>query len=329
MSALQRWLRLALRMQRWEVIAVVTGTAALLGASLFVTQQLRDLAAAYPRCLDPTTVTAGCDAYHRAVGRLDMPASLLLQVSWAAPFGTGLVLGVPLVAREIEHRTASLAWTLSRSRVRWLVGRAAFVVLVTVALLAAVAITSELLAAAYAPARHLDSDFTWYGRRGVLLVVRGLVVLGLGISIGAVVGRALPALLVAVFGTVLLFTGISLAMDRWNAAEATARPYGQGESDALALGARIELTDGEVVGDAYLASLENIVIDADGSVYSRFDPDSGLPDRSSLVGRYRELMLPGERYPQVVARESAVGIGAAVLLLLAAGAIVRHRRPGA
>ena len=46
MSALQRWLSLALRMQRWEVIAVVTDTAALLGASLFVTQQLRDLAAA-------------------------------------------------------------------------------------------------------------------------------------------------------------------------------------------------------------------------------------------------------------------------------------------
>jgi uncharacterized protein (TIGR03382 family) len=118
-------------------------------------------------------------------------------------------------------------------------------------------------------------------------------------------------------------------MDRWNGSEAVVQPF-EVDSDpgALHLGQQVELADGSVVGDAYLASLDNILIDGDGSVYSEFDPETGMPDQSSLVGHYRQLILPGERYPLIVARESAVNVGIAAVAALLAAWIVRRRRPG-
>ena len=109
----------------------------------------------------------------------------------------GLLLGVPLVSREIEHRTAAIAWTMSRSRTWWLARRVLFLALVMVVLLGVVAVVGEVLASATLPAQHLDRDFAWYGRRGALIVVRGLASLGIGVLVGAWIGRVLPALLVA------------------------------------------------------------------------------------------------------------------------------------
>lgn len=329
MSGLRRWFTLAFRMQRWEALAAVAGTAVLVVFALWLTRQLQVLADAYPRCLDPAVAAPSCERFYLEFQDLASWGSQALHASWAAPFGMGLVLGVPLVAREIEHRTAAMAWTLSRSRVRWLAGRLAFAALLMIVLLAGIALVSELLASALSPAQQLGTDFTWYGQRGPLIVARGLAALGLGVGIGAVIGRALPGLLAAAFASALLFTAISLGMDQWNASEAVPQPYGDHDSSALSLGQRIELPDGQVVGDAYIASLDNILIDGDGSVYSQFDLETGLPDRSSLVGHYRQLVLPGERYPQIVARESAVNGGIATVGMLVATWLVRRRRPGA
>jgi hypothetical protein len=329
MKSIVRWLRLGFRLQRWEALAALGGTVGLLAASLWLTWQLHLLTEAFPGCLDPAAAAPNCERYYRQFQALAGWGSLALHASWAAPFGMGLVLGVPMVAREIEDRTAAMAWTLSRSRVRWLAGRLLFVTVLTVVLLMAISSVSELLASALAPSQQLATDFTWYGQRGPLIVARGLAALGLGIAIGGLTGRALPGLLVAALASALLFTAISLGMDRWNISQAVAQPYGVGsDPSALQLGQQVELLDGEVVGDAYLARLENILIDGDGSLYSRFDPVSGLPDRSSLVGHYRQLVLPGVVYPRVVVRESAVNGGVAVLALFAATGIVRRRRPG-
>src|SRR3972149_2535594 len=83
--------------------------------------QLRTLAAAEPACLDPTTYVVACEQSPQAFYELASFAEGLSAVAWVAPFGMGLVLGVPLVSREIEQRTAGMAWALSRSRTSWLV----------------------------------------------------------------------------------------------------------------------------------------------------------------------------------------------------------------
>ena len=45
---------------------------------------------------------------------------ILSAVATVTPFAAGIFLGAPLLSREIEHRTAHVAWSLSASRRSWL-----------------------------------------------------------------------------------------------------------------------------------------------------------------------------------------------------------------
>lgn len=319
-------LRLSFRMHRWEVLASVAGVALLTAAMAWFTWQLRTLAATQPGCLDPSTYVEACEQSSQPFYELVNRAELLSYMAWVAPFGMGLLLGVPLVSREIEQRTAGIAWTLSRSRARWLARRVAFLALVMVALLLVVAIASEVLAAAAMPTHHLDRDFGWYGRRGGLIIVRGLAALGVGVLLGAVLGRVLPALLVAVFASVLIFTGISFGMDRWTETDAVTKAYDEDLAGGRYLGQRVELPSGELID---YGELQRRGISAewfqDDMIFAS-EEDSRHPER--MIGRNREFIVPGRLYPQIVLREAAVVGGTAVLLALAAIRVVGRRRPG-
>jgi hypothetical protein len=320
------WLALSFRLQRWEVLASVAGVALLAAAMLWFTWQLRMLAATEPGCLDPMTYVAACEQSPQPFYELSGRAEWLSYLGWAAPFGLGLVLGVPLVSREIEQRTAGMAWALSRSRTSWLVRRVAFAALVLVLVLLVLAIAGEVLASAQMPTHHLDRDFGWYGRRGALIVVRGLAALGVGLLLGALLGRVLPALLVAAFASALVFTVISLGMDRWIETDAIVLAVGD-QSGARYLGQRVELPNGELIdyGELGRRGLSIEVIDEEGRLFARPE-DIGHPER--MIGLDRVLVVPGRLYPQIVLRESGVTGGAALLLGLASVAVVGRRRPG-
>ena len=326
MTWARSWLALSFRLNRWDVLASVAGTVLLVAAMLWFTWQLRALAATDPGCLDPTTYVAACEQTSQPFYELSSQAELISYLGWAAPFGMGLVLGIPLVSREIEQRTAGVAWTLSQSRARWLAGRVAFAALVMILLLLVVAIAGEVLASAQMPTRHLDEDFAWYGRRGGLIVVRGLAALGIGVLLGAMLGRVLPALLLAGFASVLIFTTISFGMDRWTETDAVVGAYDEDLAGGRYLGQRVELPSGELIeyGELQRRGLSAEWFQ-DDMIFAR-EEDVGHPER--MIGRNRELILPGRLYPQIVLRESAVVGGTAVLLALAAAAVVGRRRPG-
>lgn len=324
MSRIGSWLILSFKLNRWEVLASAAGVALLTAGMLWFAWQMRTLAGTDPGCVDPSAYAPGCTQLAQRFYELSSKADWLSYLSWGAPFGMGLVLGVPLVSREIEHRTAAVAWTLTRSRASWLARRTAFLVLVLVALLLVVAVAGEVLASAQMPALHLDRDFAWYGRRGGLIVMRGLASLGIGLLIGAMFGRVLPALLLAAFASVLVFTAISLGMDRWVEGDAIVQPFGVDRAGGLNLGQRIELPSGKLVayGDF---PYRGETWDVEGEIYAA-EADIGHPDR--IIGRDRELLVPGKLYPQVVLREAGVVGGTAVVLALAATWVVRRRRPG-
>ncbi|MEX1073341.1 MAG: hypothetical protein WED86_06565 [Chloroflexota bacterium] len=331
MSRIGSWLVLSFRLLRWEVLASAAGVALLTAAMLWFAWQLRTLAATEPACLDPTTYVEACEQSPQPFYELSSRAELLSYLGWAAPFGMGLVLGIPLVSREIEQRTAGMAWALSRSRARWLAWRVAFAAVVLIVLLLVVAIASEVLASAQMPTRQLDDDFAWYGRRGGLMVVRGLAALGVGVLLGAVLGRVLPALLLAVFASALIFTVISLGMDRWIETDAVVQAFSDqafsGQAGGRYLGQRVELLSGELVdyGDLARRGISVEVEDEEYRLFARPE-DVGHPER--MIGRSRVLIVPGHLYPQIVLRESAVVGGAALLLGLASAAVVARRRPG-
>lgn len=324
MSRVGSWLFLSFRLHRWEVIASTAGVALLTAAMLWFAWQMRTLAGGNTGCLDPNSYAPGCTQFAQRFYELSSKAEWLGYFSWAAPFGMGLVLGVPLVSREVEHRTAGLAWTLSRSRTWWLVRRAAFLVLILVVLLLVVAVAGEVLAAAQMPNLHLDRDFAWYGRRGGLIVVRGLASLGIGILIGACLGRVLPALLLAIAASVLIFSGISLGMDQSLEGDAIVQAFGLDRAGGRSLGQRIELPSGQLVNYTDLP-YRGDTWDVEGDIY-KAEADIGHPDR--IIGRDRELLVPGRLYPQIVLRESALVGAVAILLALAATFVVSRRRPG-
>jgi len=325
-SRIGSWLSISFRLHRWEVLASMAGVALLTAAMLWFAWQMRMLAGANPGCLDPNSPAPGCTLFAQRFYELSSKAEWLSYFSALAPFAMGLVLGVPLVSREVEQRTAAIAWTLSRSRAWWLAKRVAFLVLVLVVLLTIVAVAGEVLASAQMPNLHLDRDFSWYGRRGVLIVIRGLAALGIGVLVGAMLGRVLPALLVGVFASVLVFSAISLGMDRWLEGDAIVQAFDADRAGGRQLGERILLPSGELVdyGELKRRGLAYEVIQ-DDLLWAKPE-DIGHMDR--LIGYDRYLVVPGSLYPQIVLRESAVVGGATILLALAAAAVVRRRRPG-
>jgi hypothetical protein len=114
MTGVLTWARLSYRQQRWELWLVAAGAALLVGAMLWFAYTLDGLYASSPDCLafvaeeldSLTGPPVGCqailDAYYETQGR----ASNLLGIALVAPFGIGVILGAPLVAREIDGGTA-------------------------------------------------------------------------------------------------------------------------------------------------------------------------------------------------------------------------------
>jgi ABC-type transport system involved in multi-copper enzyme maturation permease subunit len=71
-------------------------------------------------CVDVVATRNNCFALGQNYENLDRLARVNLGLAVAMPGLLGLVLGAPLVAREIEQGTNRLAWTQSITRTRWL-----------------------------------------------------------------------------------------------------------------------------------------------------------------------------------------------------------------
>lgn len=341
MTGALTWARLSYRQQKWELLLVALGVAGTAAAMLWFASTLEALRAASPECLEgiadgfvgaQQASSVACQGVTSQYFETESLASTLLYLSWAAPFGMGVILGAPLVARELDGRTAQLAWSLSRSRAGWLLRRIAFIAVFGLALLAVLAATSELLAAAILVDRPLGEDFTWYGRRGLLVVARGVGAIATGVLVGAVIGRVLPAVLASALVIGLVFAGLSLGLDQWNRAEAVLQrrdlnAYQPSTDELTGLGVAygIELVDGEFVtySDAFVRGLEPNYSGVEGKVYeSEDDIEAGRH-----LGYDAFLIIPGERYPELVLRDSGAAVLLGALALGLAGAVVHRRRP--
>ncbi|HUH07564.1 MAG TPA: hypothetical protein VML96_07130 [Egibacteraceae bacterium] len=340
MTGALTWARLSFRQQRWELILVALGVAGTAVAMLYFAFTLDGMRAASPDCLrdleanvftdsgPPAACQAVLTAYYDAYNW----GTNLANVAWLAPFGIGVILGAPLVAREIDGGTAQLAWSLSPSRVGWLVRRIAFVSLFGAALLAVLAVTSALLTAAMFPELKLSEDFIYFGRRDLPVVARGAGAIMLGVLVGAVIGRVLPAVLASALVIGLAFLGLSLGEDRWNASEATLQrfqetPGGSMSFDmtALAVAYGMETADGEFItySEANERGMNPHIADENGGWYaSEEDLQAGR-----LLGYDARLSIPGQRYPELVLRHSALAAALGMLALGLTAIVVVRRRP--
>ncbi len=112
---------LTYRMHRFEVVISALLMAVLAVSVLIVTSHLTDL-------IIPGTCWGG-DEMSRQPACERFWDIIVSEAGYAkaglgllAPI-VGLILGVPIVAREVELRTTSLAWSLALHRGRWLLSR--------------------------------------------------------------------------------------------------------------------------------------------------------------------------------------------------------------
>jgi hypothetical protein len=214
-----------LKQHRFEVgVAVVAAVVAgLIGLSI----ALRINALGVPKaCLDAAVasqdgsgVTADCLAMVREgagiLGEtfLTGEGTIALSIMGVLPFLLGLLGGVPIVAREIEARTAQTAWSLNGSRSRWLGRQVAPIAVVLGISMAFAAIVAIPVA---------DASVAWglgasslIGLHGPLALVRAFAAFGIGLAVGALLGRALPAFVIGVALSFALLVGTGLARESW------------------------------------------------------------------------------------------------------------------
>jgi hypothetical protein len=314
--------RLTFRLHRFTLVAV--SAMLILGsvAALFVAFRLRAVGVtaeclnAWPR-VGPGAPSAACQASASEFRSIDgaWASPLLGALGGIGPLA-GLLAGAALVAREIEDGTAAVAWSLSPSRMRWLAGRVAPVAVWLLVLGSVASVAATDLAGARYPG--LDPTLSFYNgsSHGLTPVAVGMLVFAAAVFAGSMLGRVLPALIVASVLGLVLVGGVFASENVWFPGQTIvvdARTASTGYPGAYVLDQKVQLASGELRS---LMDFNNLDWDSNGNV-------RGLPEGAALVA----LIIPGTRHPFVDAVEAAAMGAMAGCLLAATAFVVRRRRP--
>lgn len=309
-------LRLLWRMHRWEVAFVIGGALLLSAAMATVAWQLDASRDEVIACYEQPgeALSAQCRSAIEWGNTLAGAIGILSGAATAAPFAAGIFLGAPLLSREIEHRTASMAWSLSPSRRGWLAWRT---IPLLVFLLAALLLLGQASALMLEIARERELGFQEYGTFGPMLAARALAVFGVGVLAGLSLGRVLPALLLTALATVAIAGGMSIGRDLLMREEAVWMPMGD---------------QAEVVHMVFDQGFQS---DATGDVISwdeaynqypdSFNPMTGEGGPPGMTSVWK--VVPPDTFGLYVAREIGVLLGVSLVAGAATVALVRRRRP--
>jgi hypothetical protein len=303
--------RLTYRINRFEIraitlatllsVVVSAGVVAWLAQTGYTTCRGDEFGNLEPRCLNLSTVGEW-------VLRIDRASLSLVTIF---PFVAGLILGAPLVAREIDRGTARLAWSLSPSRLRWYLQRIVPVLVVLAIVAFVVGVVADRLLAAMVTDEDLANSFYEFHGRGVLVATNALVLGSTAIAVGAILGRPMQALLLSlVLGGLLLAAVTEIDTKLILPGEAVVDASGNYSDRNLYIASRFQLPDGT------LATWDELVA-RDPSVQENGPPYPNV-----------ELVIPGARHREVEGREAIADLGIAAVMLVVGGFVVMRRRPG-
>lgn len=227
------------------------------------------------------------------------------------PFLAGLLLGVPVVARELDRGTARLAWSLGPSRLRWYLQRLLPVLAAIAVTSLAIGIVAEWLVQLYAPGVDLANSFAGFHSRGVLVMTSALLLGAIGVLVGAILGRLLPAIFLALLLGGVTLVAVSEVHKQVLKPEAVAKPEtAMFTENDLWMDGKFQHPDGRLMTWDELVAEDPTVMEQ-GVEYP-----------------YVQLVIPGERYRSVELREAAAHGVLIVGFLAGAGVVVARRRPG-
>jgi hypothetical protein len=302
---------LSFRIQRFETIVIVGATVLSVVVSAIVLGLFN--AGGYARCrVDESLVNTSLCQGPMATW-LERIARGSLGIVPIFPIVAGLLAGGPVVSRELETGTARLAWSLGPSRMRWFVQRAAPILLLAALAGLAIGITAEALAGQQYPGVDLGQSFVAFRGRGVLIAVETVLVAAIALSLGAILGRAIPTLILSL----ILVWGLVLAVDKVDRQlltnEAEVSTADLDFTNVFYLDNRFQLADGSLV-----TYEELVAIHPEIQQYG-FDDSSGI--------RNATLYVPGSRYHEVEAREAGILTAVAAAFVALAAVVVLRRRP--
>jgi hypothetical protein len=314
------------RVHRFEIITAVLMSAIVAVTAAIVTLHLKSAAALVPAgCWDSwftgtSDVAASCDGPIRAFLDLsESEAGRVMAAMAVLPFIVGLLVGVPLVGQELEARTAETAWSLAGSRRRWLANLSIPGVVLVLVAVGVAAAAATIVAMSLEPWHAGTPGWADVGLYGPIVVARGAAAFGVGLLAGAVIGRTLPALIVAVVGCVLIVFLATGARTAWMYANQQLIDARNGFS-----------TEGAVLLSGQM------FIDASGAVltpdeaYARIPPGTSDQDQYPwLLANMREVYygVPASAVP-AWERLEVIGLGAATaVMLVGTFVVVERRRP--
>lgn len=147
-------------------------------------------------------------------GGLERNLYLLGLVLYAVPAAIGAFWGAPLIAREIETNTHRLVWGQSISRRRWLTIKLGLTALAAAAAAGLISLAVTWWASPIDKAVGAGNgtgvfnaarlDPIVFGARGIVPVAYTLFALALGVVVGLLVRRSVPAMAITLAGVVVL-----------------------------------------------------------------------------------------------------------------------------
>jgi hypothetical protein len=313
--------RLTFKMHRFEVALAVGAMLLVTAAAAWFILQMGKVTIP-PGCgpgLDDEVCADALRTFRRAANE-----SSLLRGRFQMVFGAGIgvVLGTPIVARELELRTTLLAWSLSARRLLWFSQRLLPMLMVLLVGMAVVLISGVMLDEA-TTMREQRETLATLGGQPAILFAQAVMAFGVALVVGALLGRTVSALILSgmLLGAVLLF-GVPAAQQRAleQQLQLWSEPY-----DAAA-GAFVE------TGAVFVVASTRLI--ADGESYPRLkqllelvppdvDPDAWMAEHA-LRERY---VVPLSSYQLVATGSLALTLLAGVGSIAAAYVVVSRRRP--
>jgi hypothetical protein len=293
----------AIRLHRWSVGAMAVLSVLLAGLCTWLAW---DISSGVATCQQGIGAP-GCQELHTSGTFRSQDVVKVIGVLGFLPFIGGTLLGAPLVAREVEQRTASLAWPLAISRLNWLFRVAGPVIGLGALMTVLPAFAGVLLVSSYAPEMNPWRTFEHFGLYGPALVIRFVAVSAIGLLAGVWLGRTLPALIASATGAAALFFVLSATYSHW--LPALELPHSEAPADSLGqlfVRQMVRMSDGQLVPIE-----EGLVI----------DPDLGDVTESVEFG------LPADQAPDVAWREDAALFAGSTVVGTITILALRRRRP--
>jgi hypothetical protein len=138
------------------------------------------------------------NAYNFAIAAFEEGLPLLMVV-------LGVILGAPMVAREVEQRTQLVAWTQSVRRGRWYVTKVLTIATVLALVGIAAGIANDRLQIPLTAGGLTSSRWPWFFSMDATLAAEAVLGFALAVALGAWLRRTVAAIGAALVGCLLIF----------------------------------------------------------------------------------------------------------------------------